>query len=360
MTDILNKAHFQFRQNLPFVLYNKPNAKECVGIFQENDDLFLVDDYTETGFVFAPFDENEIVLIPEDRSIILVEDFEINVIPEIAFHAVGNKNNEDKAQFEALVQKAVDAIGKGSFDKVVLSRKEATTLRNFDLTVLIQRLFAAYPSAYTYCFFHPKVGLWLGAFSEQLFKIKENALHTMAVAGTQVFQDNTAVAWGNKEKEEQQFVTDYIVKNLEKCASGLTWSEPYTMRAGNVVHIKTDIKGILNAGCGLGPVIEILHPTPAVCGLPKEKAKAFIMENEGYDRQYYSGFFGEMNKDFISGEKASDFYVNLRCMQIELTGTVASVNVNTYMGCGITKDSIPGKEWEETVNKSMTIKKILN
>ena len=98
----------------------------------------------------------------------------------------------------------------------------------------------------------------------------------------------------------------------------------------------------------LKKAIQLLHPTPAVCGLPKEIAKAFIDTYEGYNRSFYTGFLGELNRDF-----ASDLFVNLRCMQIE------NNQAHLYMGCGITKDSNPEKEWKESVNKSMTMKRIL-
>ena len=82
--------------------------------------------------------------------------------------------------------------------------------------------------------------------------------------------------------------------------------------------------------------------------------KIFILENENYNREYYTGFLGELNKKSIKKKKLkSDLYVNLRCMQIK------NQQAFIYMGCGITKDSNPEKEWEESVNKSMTMKKIL-
>jgi isochorismate synthase len=96
-----------------------------------------------------------------------------------------------------------------------------------------------------------------------------------------------------------------------------------------------------------------LHPTPAVCGLPKEDSKKFIIENENYDRSYYTGYLGELNTRSVNNELSSDLYVNLRSMQIE------NENAYVYIGCGITKDSDPEKEWEESVNKSMTMKRVL-
>jgi len=249
------------------------------------------------------------------------------------------------------VQKGIDVIQHGEFGKVVLSRKETFSCPEFDLVSTFQKLLQSYPTAFTYCFFHPKVGLWLGAFSEQLIQVKRKNLRTMAVAGTQVYQEN--VIWEPKEKAEQQFVTDFITQSLNDYVSDTKVSEPYTMKAGNLVHIKTDIEADLNHSSDLKEVIKILHPTPAVCGFPKDNAKTFILNQEGYDREFYSGFLGELNLDFEKNENSTDLYVNLRCMKIEKNA------VNLYVGCGITKDSIPEKEWLETVNKSKTMKQVL-
>ena len=136
-------------------------------------------------------------------------------------------------------------------------------------------------------------------------------------------------------------------------------SKPYSIKAGNIWHIKTDISGVLNSDFSLEQVIGLLHPTPAVCGLPKEKSKAFILENENYDRSFYTGFLGELNSSFTTDPVSSDLFVNLRCMQIESASEHEMTKAYLYMGCGITKDSIPVKEWSESINKSMTMKKIL-
>ncbi|MGL5113470.1 MAG: chorismate-binding protein, partial [Flavobacterium sp.] len=60
------------------------------------------------------------------------------------------------------------------------------------------------------------------------------------------------------------------------------------------------------------------------------------------------GFLGELNID-----SSTDLFVNLRCMEVE------QQHVRLYMGCGITKDSVPESEWQESVNKSMTMKRVL-
>ena len=95
-------------------------------------------------------------------------------------------------------------------------------------------------------------------------------------------------------------------------------------------------------------LINSLHPTPAICGIPKSVATDFILKYEGYNRAYYSGYLGELNMN-----DSTNLFVNLRCMQIE--NNMAAI----YVGGGITNESIPENEWLETVSKSEIMKKVL-
>ena len=348
MKQILDKAKNHLAQNLPFVLYKKPKDTNSIGLFQKNDTLYSVTDFTEKGFIFASFDGTKTVLIPEKESEIITTVFQKKeiVIQEKERHL---SDEAAQRQFENLVKKGIQAIENHEFKKVVLSRKESLNLMDFDVITAFESLVQLYPTTFVYCFYHPKVGTWLGATPEQLVKANESEFKTIALAGTQKDTGSNEVVWLKKEQEEQQFVTDYIVEKLKNVASELLVSKPYSLKAGSIWHIKTDISGTLNSSSSLQQVIQLLHPTPAVCGFPKDKSKAFILENEKYDRTFYTGFLGELN----IGDK-TDLFVNLRCMQID------KAQAHLFMGCGITKDSIPEKEWEESKNKSMTMKKILN
>nr|WP_315201665.1 chorismate-binding protein [uncultured Flavobacterium sp.] len=353
MNDFFNKVIQQQEQNLPFVLYCKPNSDTIIGMFQRNDTLFNVVDFTEKGFVFASFDGNSIHLIPENESEI------IGVIKEKGEADVLEKkqklpNESDKIDFERIVAKGIQAIENQEFKKVVLSRKEIIELEKFDLIGTFEKLVQLYPSTFVYCFYHPKVGTWMGATPEQLVKANVNVFETMALAGTQKDYGSEEIVWEKKEREEQQYVTDYIVDQLQEVTLEISVTEPYSLKAGSVWHLRTDIWGVLNAGFSLKQVINLLHPTPAVCGLPKEASKAFILENENYNRTFYTGFLGELNTSFAVDSVSSSLFVNLRCMQIR------DSQAHLYMGCGITKDSIPEKEWMESVNKSMTMKRSLD
>jgi len=352
MVDLFQKVKLQYEQQLPFVVFCKPNSDKIIGLFQKDNSDYFIENFEEKGFVFAPFNGLNIPYIPVDSSDVYVEKVAVS-----EFYIDNNTklipNEKSQLDFEKLVQKGIDALQSETFQKVVLSRNETVAISNFEIEMAFKKLVVNYPTAFNYCFFHPKTGLWLGATPEQFLKVSNHEIQTVALAGTQVFDTTEEVIWEAKEKQEQEFVTDFIVSNLKQYVDEVTVSEPYTARAGNIVHIKTNISANLQHQ-NLKPIIEALHPTPAVCGLPKETARNFILKNEGYEREYYSGFLGELNIDLATFKtEQSDLFVNLRCMKIVENAA------ELFIGCGITKDSNPNKEYIETVNKSLTMKKVL-
>lgn len=355
---LFNKVGAHLEQKLPFVIYKKPDSTKVAGLFQHTADLYTIQDFKEIGYVFAPFQGQQAVLIPEDRSELLVADW-VKPNLEQKSEVIENASDKDKIKHIRLVENAKAAIGSGLFNKVVLSRQETIEVVDFNVIESYKNLAHIYPTAFAYCWYHPQKGLWMGAFSEQLLKINSQALVTMALAGTQKWQDDSLITWEQKEIDEQQFVTDFIVDNLKELTDSIQVSTPYTLKAGTLAHIRTDIKAVFKQDADVRQLIAILHPTPAVCGLPKAAAKEFILEYEGYDREYYSGYHGELNKDFVTAAKQTDLFVNLRCMKMEFTAS-GKTKAHLYIGGGITKDSIPVNEWQETVNKSRTMKKVLS
>lgn len=350
MREILKRCQNHYNSNLPFVIYRKPNQNTFSGFFQNNDVLYATSSYQTEGFVFAPFDSDlPTYIIPKSKSDFFEE--EIN----LKSHLVKNLNSvfvnhseKEKSDHIALVQKGIDAINKDVFKKVVLTRKEEVVITIQNPLDTFLSIASQYPEAFVYYWFHPKETTWMGASPESLVKTKGKLFETMALAGTQSFLGSLEVEWDNKEKLEHQFVVDYLVSQLQKQMdlTNLKVSEAYTKKAGSLLHLRTDLKGEVDE-LNLKKLIEALHPTPAVCGLPKKEAKLFIMENERYLREFYTGFLGELNKD------QSEFFVNLRCMK------VCKNTIQIFVGGGIVADSIPDKEWKETVLKSGIMKKII-
>lgn len=350
MTDLFVKVKTHQEQNLPFVIFSKPDSEKTIGFFQKNDHLYFLENFEKKGFVFSAFDSNIIPFLPLEHCDVLVEK---NNFETYFFELRGNKDSLKKGNdfFEELVEKSIEAIKNEVFKKVVVSRREFVELMNFDVETCFKRMLQNYPSAFKYCFYHPKIGMWIGASPEQLIKIKELDFETIALAGTQKAKSIEDIKWTEKEELEQQLVTDFIIEKIKGFTRHFTISNPFTVNAGSIFHIKTIISGKLKSKNMIEKIITLLHPTSAVCGMPREVAKDFILKNEGYDREYYSGFLGELNIDLATFRtQCSDLFVNLRCMKINEN------RAELFVGCGITSDSNPKAEYEETVNKAVTMK----
>ncbi|MHB1147646.1 MAG: isochorismate synthase [Lutibacter sp.] len=345
-----------YQSKAPFVVYRKPNENLATAFVQRTQELYELKSFKEWGFVFAPFGSKEKkVLFPLEKC----DSFKvaINYVAmlqngEILKEKAPVKNIEEPSYLKEkhidLVQKGIDFIKTKKAEKIVLSRKETLEFDNLIVLDTFKKILDAYKNAFVYLWFHPEIGLWMGATPEKLLTSFEGNFKTMALAGTQKYHGTTNVIWENKEKQEQHYVTEFILENLKESVESLDVTAPFTVQAGNLLHIRTDISGKLKSADAIENLINILHPTPAVCGLPKEVAATFILENEGYDRAYYSGYLGELN--IID---STNLFVNLRCMQVE------NKLVSIYVGGGITADSIPENEWEETVSKAEVMKKVL-
>lgn len=344
-------------RQLPFVVYRKSGENTLYSFLQKDDSLHELTTYNASGFVFAPFNtQDKAIMIPTEKSVQYQANLskkERNLNTRKSVIDIDTVDQNAKSFHLKIVASGIEAIAKGSFAKVVLSRKETVAYERNDPLQTFKRLIANYPNAFVYCWYHPKTGTWLGATPETLVTIKSHEFFTMALAGTQPYENTTAVDWGAKEIVEQDMVTAFVVKELSSKVNRIEKSETYTHKAGTLLHLRTDIKGSIGSeNMNIGEIISVLHPTPAICGLPKNEAKSFILENENYDRKYYTGFLGELNRD-ADGINTSSLYVNLRCMEIEKNKAII------YVGGGITKDSIPEKEWEETVRKTATMKMVL-
>jgi len=347
-----NKISEFYNSNKPLVVFRKPDEKYITAYIQNDDALHYLNSLKEQGFVFAPFNKNEKkIVFPINDCTLLTSEISDKVDLEITLNN-SNVNiistNNSKENHIQLVKKGIDFIKKNNAKKVVLSRKETLEIDKIDVIETLKKMLNNYKNAFVYLWYHPHIGLWMGASPEQLIRVSQNNFKTMALAGTQLYKNSTNVIWKDKEKQEQQFVTDYILENIKESIDVIKVSEAYTVKAGNLLHIRTDISGELKSSSSFGNLVASLHPTPAVCGLPKDKAIKFILENEAYDRSYYTGYLGELNID-----NSTSLFVNLRCMQLN------NNTVSIYIGGGITMDSIPKNEWEETVSKAKVMKKVL-
>lgn len=362
--DFFKQLKTQFAQQLPFVGFAQ-NFK-LKAYLQSNNSLNTLEDFSEPGFVFCPFsDKNPKVIFPETQSKILTAQLKKHdVKPSITSFTPSEKEKQSHLN---LVSKAIETIKMTEIKKVVCSRK-IKIKKEIDALETFKKLAFTYPNAYSYCWYHPQVGLWLGATPEQLLYLDRNTFETVALAGTKNAIEQPEPQWAEKEKEEQKMVVDFIISVLKKHSQDIVVGDIQNVRAGDLWHLKSKIKAKIQPD-KLLEIIQDLHPTSAVCGLPKDKAKAFIEGHEKYQRSYYSGFLGALHfKESTSRSKTqknqelqaiqsikriSDLYVNLRCMQ------VFDNHIELYVGGGITKDSSPEAEYAEILAKSQTLLNVL-
>ncbi|MFQ3577301.1 MAG: chorismate-binding protein, partial [Cytophagales bacterium] len=258
--------------------------------------------------------------------------------------------------YVSIVEKAKGLLNEDDFLKIVLARKKSINLSDdFDVWDTFLKVAKEMPNHFVSLHYTPKFGLWLGASPETLISVEGDIFRTVALAGSQAYKEGMLTqnaTWTQKEIEEQALVSRYIID----CFKKIRLREyqdigPKTVIAGNLMHLKTEfwvnMKEVNFPQLGT-VMLRLLHPTSAVCGMPKEKAIEFISQNENFDRKLYSGYLGPVNL-----EGNSRIFVNLRCT--EIINNIAVL----YAGAGITTGSDPEKEFLETEMKMQAVGRFL-
>lgn len=248
-----------------------------------------------------------------------------------------------KNEYLGLANQYLEEFKADRVSKAILSR-----VKRVDFSLNPESYFDAlcekYPTAFVYLISSKEFGTWTGATPEILVSIENGIGKTMSLAGTRPANDS--VEWTKKERDEQQYVTDYIDSKLkERSIDSIQSDGPKTVVSGPVEHLRTDFKFKLNTTSQV-ELIETLHPTPAVCGFPLRESFEMINKIERHDRGLYTGLIG-----WVGAE--TQVYVNLRCAQI------IDAECYLYIGGGLTIDSNSENEWIETENKAKTLLNVM-
>jgi len=347
------------KKGLPFAIYSIPGSDSCKLIFQKdktlvNIDILNIDEVS--GFIVARFDSAKTGIANLIKPDFVLNDGDsideamsfINTLPDngnLNFYeniSISESDYLERAKY--LINKLED----DELQKVVLSRVVQKDLnKELKASELLKMLVDSYKEAFVYLFHLPGEGTWTGASPETLFKSVDDNIITTALAGTRLAKENNGnPLWNIKEKEEQYFVTLFIESLLSELGIvGYEQSGPVNVFAGNVAHLETTFKiPAAEVKSKAGKLIAGLHPTPAVCGLPKAEAYLLIQKAEQHQRRYYTGFLGPWNM-----KEESQLFVNLRCAELD------NKKVNIYVGGGLTAASNPGDEYQETIHKSKTL-----
>ncbi|HCM34514.1 chorismate-binding protein [Chryseobacterium sp.] len=290
---------------------------------------------------------NSLSHIDFNGNIIKVNQEQFNTTPITSESLINDTTNfiaETKEEYCNTLQQVIGVIKENDLPKLVYSRRKIFTDFNIiDYKESFNNLCKSYPNAFRYLF-NDGENAWMGAFSEVLGKFNKitHEFETMALAGTLPVLEE----WSEKEIEEQKPVTTYIQNILKNFSEQIQQSETYDHVSGNIKHLRTDFKTTIKPE-DLDKIIKDLHPTPAVCGIPKDFCNENIRKYEKFPREFYAGYIK------VETEENILYFVNLRCARLYKD------SVHVFVGGGITAQSNPEKEWTETELKSEAILKNL-
>lgn len=318
--------------NQGFVFYRLPQSQQIHHIYGKP--ILFDGTNSAEGFVFAPFDHNQKAwFFPSEATSLSFE--KPYTLP------LAEEEDPSKEKYCQYVELIKSHIREGTILKAVAARGTKVQLTS---TLTPHKVFEAlcsqYPGAFCYLVSSSQTGTWLGATPEQLVKIENQQLRTVALAGT---QKKGAEAWSTKENEEQQLVLKDILEKLKHLKLRPQASQQQRIQAGNLVHLVNDIQATIEKGFDRRELLQLLHPTPAVGGLPKTEALSLIQSAENLNRRFYSGYLGPWNA------KSCNLFVNLRCMEW------GSDAIRLYAGAGIVAQSDAEAEWNETTEKMKTV-----
>lgn len=315
------------------------------------------------GFVIAPFEPSAqcpILLLDAEWEAVDIAD-----VCEAEAHLIDADYEAERSRYAVDFENFHAQLRDGTFQKIVLARSaRLKATEHIPPLSLFARACKKYPRLFVALFSTERSGTWLIATPEILVSGKCGAMQTMALAGTMRLSGSQLgfdvsgsgfgkddIHWSTKNIQEQRYVETYITECIEHYTSDFLVCGPYTSRAGDLVHLRSDISFCLNDTAHMGDLLNALHPTPAVCGMPKTATRNFIMHNESAPRDYYSGFAGTLNPD---GD--TNLFVTLRCMKIAQQHNAEPGEYTLYAGGGLLKDSTCQSEWEETEAKMNTMR----
>ena len=328
-SEFSNKLKSAVQNQIPFVLFRKPDEKKVW--------MFVEDASDSHRILMLSFDSKVEKSISDANPIFLDLD-EFDFEDELILNSAPDTQPNNQSEYETLIRETIQEIKKSEIRKIVISRRKEIKNTGFNLLRSYKNLLNLHPQAWVYLWHLPGQETWMAATPELLLSQNGEEVKTASLAGTR----RPEVEWTEKEYDEQKIVTDFILENFTGIQN-LEVHGPETVQAGKFLHLKTFIAAQKAKDFDLKQVLENLHPTPAVCGLPKMEAFEFILNKEGYDRAFYAGYLG------IEKDEQKEYFVNLRCAQI------FKDKIWIYVGGGITADSDPEKEWLETELKSGTI-----
>ena len=261
--------------------------------------------------------------------------------------------------WEKIVAQAVERITAGELDKVVLARDlPAHSDLPFDARHIMLKLAQKYSATWIF-----NIDGLVGATPELLVRLNKGLVTSRVLAGTiQRTGDDEhdlalagSLARSSKDLEEHKYAVQSVTQSLMPfCSSTNIPESPFVLHLANVMHLATDVTGVISDSltpADLFALAEVLHPSAAVCGTPREIAKKVITELEGMSRGRYAGPVG-----WVDSRGEGELGIALRCAQIDANN---QKQIRLFAGCGIVAGSDPKKEYAESQAKLLPIREAL-
>ncbi|MHB9155740.1 MAG: isochorismate synthase [Endomicrobiales bacterium] len=268
------------------------------------------------------------------------------------------RNYPGPEQWKKTVSAIMGRLKKGTLKKVVLARK---SIYDFDGAVdpmeVFRRLDNTSSGRYDFCCQFKKGAAFLGSSPELLYRKHDKSITCDVVAGSRERGATKAADKRNerellaskKEIKEHEYVLEYIRKNMKRLCADVTVNfTKKILKLQEGQHIYSKLSGKLKEGVSDEAIIETLHPTPAICGYPRNNALNVINKIEPFKRGWYSGLIGAVGKDY------AEFAVGLR------SALIAGNRISLFSGAGIVEGSDYMNEWKELEYKIGTFVKIIN
>ena len=257
------------------------------------------------------------------------------------------------AEWRDSVARLAGAVGRGRLDKAVLARQvELLASSPIDVPVVLRRLQEGAPESTVFAVCRGE-RTFLGATPEQLVSLLGRDFRSMAMAGSTRRASDPAtdgllaseMLASDKEREEHAVVVDMLRQTLAPEAEHLDVApHPVVVQLRHLQHLVTPVEGRLREPVSVLRLVELLHPTPAVGGAPRDLALELIAEEERHERGWYAGPIG-----WVDRHGDGELRVALRC------GVVEGRSATLLAGCGIVADSDPDREWQESTMKLLAL-----
>lgn len=264
--------------------------------------------------------------------------------------ASGRGTATDRTSWEDAVRASLYAIRAGTVSKAVLARTLDVEIGEaIDPVDVVGHLWDVNRGSHVFLFEPTPGAALVGAAPETVATLRDGVFHATAVAGSIRRGDTpreqaelaAQLLASDKDRVEQRIALDDMVARLETVAHQIrTDPQPHVLTLARIQHLETEIRASVPGGVGILDLLRLLHPTPAVCGLPRDAAMAFLADEEPFERGWYAGPVG-----WFDAEGNGVFAPALR------TGVSTGSGWRLFAGAGIVEGSVPALEWEETAIK---------